>query len=150
MDAHRFEEGDALVLFSHSGVNAVIIDMALEAQRLGLKVIGVTSMPHSTQVEARHSSGLRLFEAADVVIDTHVPLGDASTTIDGFEPAVAPASTVVAGAIAHSIVAGTVEELVSRGIEPYVMINANTSDSESASAHNAEVLEEEWRRLRSR
>jgi uncharacterized phosphosugar-binding protein len=55
--AHRLDPGDTMVLFSHSGINAVIMDMALGAHEVGMTVVGVTSVPHSSAVPARHSSG---------------------------------------------------------------------------------------------
>ena len=65
--SHQLDPADSIVLFSHSGVNAVILDIALGAKEKGLTVIGVTSLPHSSASPSRHSSGKRLFEVADVV-----------------------------------------------------------------------------------
>ena len=103
---------DSIVLFSHSGVNAVILDIALGAKEKGLTVIGVTSLPHSSASPSRHSSGKRLFEVADVVIDTGASLSDASIRIEGLEAPVGANSTSVAIAIAHAIVSATAEKLV--------------------------------------
>lgn len=148
--SHRLVAGDTMVLFSHSGINPVILDIAVECQERGLTVVGVTSVPHSSQVASRHSSGKRLFEVADIVIDTGVPLADAGLRIDGLEHPLGPTSTVVATAVAHAIVAGTVEELVARGHEPFVMVNPNTVGREAADAQNDRNYEELWRLLRSR
>ena len=83
--SHHLDPGDSIVLFSHSGVNAVILDIALGAKEKGLTVIGVTSLPHSSASPSRHSSGKRLYEVADVVIDTGASLSDASIRIEGLE-----------------------------------------------------------------
>jgi uncharacterized phosphosugar-binding protein len=40
----------------------------------------VTSLPHSAST-SRHSSGKRLFEIADIVVDTRASLSDASIRI---------------------------------------------------------------------
>src|SRR5208282_4857198 len=119
--SHQLDPADSIVLFSHSGVNAVILDIALGAKEKGLTVIAVTSLPHSSASPARHSSGKRLFEVADVAI-----------------------------AIAHAIVAATAEKLVRRGIEPLVMVNPNTAGKEAANAANDRNYEELWRRLKAR
>lgn len=148
--AHRLLAGDTMVLFSHSGINAVILDIAVECKERGLTVIGVTSIPHSSQVTSRHSSGKRLYEIADVVIDTGVPLADAGLRIEGLEHPLGPTSTVVASAVAHAIVAGTVEEIVRRGHEPFVMVNPNTAGREAANEQNDRNYEELWRLLSSR
>src|SRR5919199_4028415 len=37
LEGHRLDPADTLVLFSHSGINAVVLDMALLAKEKGLK-----------------------------------------------------------------------------------------------------------------
>ncbi|HKN28990.1 MAG TPA: sugar isomerase domain-containing protein [Roseiarcus sp.] len=148
--SHQLDPADSIVLFSHSGVNAVILDIALGAKEKGLTVIAVTSLPHSSASPARHSSGKRLFEVADIVIDTRASLSDASIRIEGLDAPVGANSTSVAIAIAHAIVAATAEKLVRRGIEPLVMVNPNTAGKEAANAANDRNYEELWRRLKAR
>lgn len=148
--AHRLDPGDTMMLFSHSGINPVILDMAIGAKQLGMKVIGVTSLPHSSQVASRHSCGKRLYELADVVVDTRVPLRDASIDIEGLNDPVGPTSTLVAIAAAHAIVAATVEDLVQRGRIPRIMVSPNVTDAAAAHHHNDENYEEFWRLLSSR
>ena len=135
--SHHLDPGDSIVLFSHSGVNAVILDIALGAKEKGLTVIGVTSLPHSSASPSRHSSGKRLYEVADVVIDTGASLSDASIRMEkGLEPPVGPNSTSVAVAIAHAIVSTTAEKLVLRGVQPFVMVNPNTAGKQAANLAN--------------
>jgi len=148
--AHRLDPDDTMILFSHSGINAVILDIAVECKARGLTVVGVTSVPHSSQVTSRHSSGRRLYEVADVVVDTRSPLQDAAVPVDGLDHPVGPTSTVVATAVAHAIVAMTVQELVARGHEPFIMVNPNTAGREQANRINDRNYEELWRRLSSR
>jgi uncharacterized phosphosugar-binding protein len=148
--SHQLDPVDAMILFSHSGVNAVILDIALGAKEKGLTVIGVTSMPHSSASPSRHSSGKRLYEVADIVIDTGASLADSSIRIDGLEAPVGANSTSVAIAIAHAIVSATAEKLVRRGVQPFVMVNPNTAGKESANAVNDRNYDELWRRLRAR
>jgi uncharacterized phosphosugar-binding protein len=148
--AHRLDPGDSMILFSHSGINAVILDIATRVKEMGMTVVGVTSIPHSSQVESRHSSGKRLYEVADITIDTGVPLSDAGVEIEGFAHPVGPTSTIVATVVAHAIVAATVQELASRGHEPFVMVNPNTAGREEANRQNDRNYEELWRLLSSR
>jgi uncharacterized phosphosugar-binding protein len=150
LESHRVLEGDSLLLFSHSGINATILDMALDFAERGQKVIGVTSIPHSSQTPSRHSSGRRLYEVADVVIDTGVPLGDATQHVEGLEFAVGATSTSIAVAIAHAISCGTIEAMIARGLTPHVMVNTNTAGVERAHEHNDGNYEELWRLLRMR
>jgi uncharacterized phosphosugar-binding protein len=148
--SHQLDPADAMVLFSHSGVNAVILDIALGAKEKGLKLIAVTSLPHSSATASRHSSGKRLFEVADVVIDTGASLSDASLRIEGLEAPVGANSTSIAIAIAHALVSATAEKLVARGVQPMVMVNPNTAGKEAANVANDRNYEELWRRLKAR
>jgi len=148
--SYQVAEHDSLILFSNSGINPVIIDMALNFRARGLPVIGVTSVPHSSQVAGRHSSGQRLFEAADVVIDSGVMSQDASVDIEGFDRKVGPVSTPVVVAISHAINSRTTEILVERGYQPFVMVNPNTASAAEANVLNDLNYAELWRRLRSR
>ncbi|MGO1973617.1 MAG: sugar isomerase domain-containing protein [Propionibacteriaceae bacterium] len=145
LKSHRARDGDALVLFSHSGINNVILDMALEFKEKGRTVIAVTSIPHSSATPSRHESGQRLFEVADIVIDTGVPKEDASQFIEGLEHPVGPTSTSIAIAAGHAIVSATTEEIVRRGEKPYIMVNTNTATVEEAHRKNEENYEELWR-----
>lgn len=148
--ANRATDGDTLLLFSHSGINNVILDMATEFRAKSRQVIGITSLPHSSQVPSRHASGKRLFEVADVVVDTGVPIQDASQFIDGLKYPVGPTSTPIAIAVGHAIVSQTTEELVRRGHQPYVMVNTNTLAIDEAQRQNDENYEELWRLLKNR
>src|SRR5271166_3820134 len=148
--SHQLDPADSIVLFSHSGVNAVILDIALGAKEKGLTVIGMTSLSHSFASPSRHSSGKRLFEVADVLIDTGASISDASIRIQGLEAQVGPNSTSGAVAIAHAIVSATAEKLVLRGVQPFVMVNPNTAGKEAANAANDRNYEELWRRLKAR
>jgi uncharacterized phosphosugar-binding protein len=145
--AHRLDRGDTMILFSHSGINAVILDIAIENKQQGLTVVGVTSLPHSSSVESRHSSGKRLYEVADITIDTNVPVSDAGLVLDGSNALFGPTSTALAVAVAHGIVARTAEILLARGYDPKVMINPNTADYAAANANNDAVYEDLWQRL---
>lgn len=94
--------GDVLIAASNSGRNAVPVLYSLEARRRGAQVIALTSMRHSQSVSSRNSMGLRLFEAADIVLDNGGVPGDASLLMaDGM--AVGPTSTAVGAAMLQAI-----------------------------------------------
>jgi uncharacterized phosphosugar-binding protein len=148
--SHQIDPQDTMILFSHSGINAVIMDIAMECKERGIKLVGVTSIPHSSSTPSRHSCGKRLYEVADVVIDTGIPKADAALYIDGLDSPVGASSTSVTIAIAHAIVALTAEKLVAQGFTPYVMVSPNTTSKEAANRQNDENYEELWRRLKAR
>jgi uncharacterized phosphosugar-binding protein len=150
LSSHQTDPEDTMLIFSHSGINAVTLDIAVGAKKIGMKLIGVTSVPHSSQVQSRHSCGKRLFELADVTIDTGVPLGDAGVEIDGLADPVGATSTSVAIAVGQAINAATAEKLVQRGVEPLVMVSPNTTDKTRAHVQNDRNYADLWRRLSSR
>jgi uncharacterized phosphosugar-binding protein len=150
LEAHRLDADDTLILFSHSGINPVILDMALTAKELGLAVVGVTSRPHSSAVASRHSSGKRLYEVADVVVDTGAPLGDAVVRIDGLEDPVSAVSTILVVATVQAIIAETARVLVARGTPPHVEVNLNLPRESSAREQNNEGYDQLWQRLAAR
>jgi uncharacterized phosphosugar-binding protein len=80
---HQVKLGDVMIVISNSGRNAMPIEMALIAKEKGLKVLAITSMEQTQKFPSRHSSGLKLYEIADLVIDNRVPSGDGLLNIDG-------------------------------------------------------------------
>lgn len=116
---------DAAILASNSGRNVVPIEMALGLQAKGVKVIAVTSLAHSRAVRARHASGHRLYEIADIVIDTGIPPGDAAIPLPGSDIRMGPLSTVVGAAIVHAVLIEAAALLIQRGQDPAVLVSAN-------------------------
>ena len=82
MKGYKFDPRDCMWLFSHTGINAVNIDVALEAKNQGMKVIVYGSAKEAEGKKPRHSSGKNLFELADLVVDTCVPIEDACVTCE--------------------------------------------------------------------
>ena len=150
LSSHQLDPGDAMLIFSHSGLNAVTLDIAVGAKERGMKLIGVTSVPHSSSTPSRHSCGKRLFELADVVIDTGVPKGDAGISFEGLKYRVGATSTSIAIAIGQAINAATAEIMVRRGHEPFVMVSPNTVEKAEADIQNDRNYAELWRRLKMR
>lgn len=124
-DHHSISNKDILFLFSNSGRNGVAIDLALIAGDRGVKTVVITNMEHTMQGASRHSSGKKLFEAADIVIDNCGCHGDASMRIDEINRSVAPTSTAAGAAILNAIEARAVEIMVSEGFTPEVFSSSN-------------------------
>jgi uncharacterized phosphosugar-binding protein len=118
------EPPDVMVVFSVSGLSAVPIEMARGARERGLPVVAVTSVEHSLSGSSGHSSGTRLLDHADVVVDLCTPPGDALVAIEGLEQPVAPGSTIAAVAIANELKSRTAALLVQRGAMPPVLTSA--------------------------
>src|SRR5437588_6549395 len=91
LENYRLDPRDVMIVISNSGVNAMGIDVAVGAREQGLKTVAITSLAHSRASKSRHSSGKRLYEVCDEIIDTCVPQGDALVTVPGFPHKVASA-----------------------------------------------------------
>lgn len=148
--SHQTDPGDTMLIFSHSGLNAVTLDIAVAAKDRGMTLIGVTSIPHSSSTPSRHSCGKRLFELADIVIDTGVPKGDAGLEIPGVTGRTGATSTSIAIAIGHAINSTTAELVAAAGRDPCLMVSPNTTDKDAADRQNDRNYAELWRRLRMR
>jgi len=121
-----FRAGDVLILHSVSGRNSVTIDIAIAAKAKGVKIIALTNVKYSAATTSRHSSGSRLFELADIVIDNHGDIGDAAIKIDGVSQAVGATSTVIGATILNTIVVEVVQRLVELGVDkPPIFYSAN-------------------------
>jgi len=116
---------DTMIVVSVSGRNAGVIDMALEAKRIGMKVVALTSISFSNDVTSRHSSGKLLKDVADVVIDLKCIAGDASLSIEGLEPRFCGTSTVLGTAVMEGIIGRTVELCVEKGVKPPIYVSSN-------------------------
>jgi uncharacterized phosphosugar-binding protein len=112
---------DSFIIFSNSGVNEVVVEMALEVKRRSLPVIAVVSMEHCYAVQPRHSSGQRLPDIADVIIDNGTPAGDAIVQVDGLEDPVGPGSTVGAATVTNALKCLIAEKLTKAGKPPMVL-----------------------------
>ncbi|MEU3409866.1 SIS domain-containing protein [Streptomyces sp. NPDC006658] len=125
LDTSPLRAGDALVIVSLSGRNALPVEMALGARARGLKVIGVTSVAYAAETTSRHSSGTFLKDHCDIVLDSKIAVGDAELTLDTIPAPFAPASTVVTTALLQAVMATTAAALADRGIEPPLLRSGN-------------------------
>jgi uncharacterized phosphosugar-binding protein len=130
---YKLDPRDSMLLFSQSGVNNVVLEMAMIAKEKGLKVIAVTSLQHSRNVESRHPSRGKLFEIADVTIDTRIPIGDSMIEIDGLDHKVGPGSTIGFVAVVNAINCQVAENLVRMGKPPLVSVTLNIPGDEGIS-----------------
>jgi uncharacterized phosphosugar-binding protein len=115
---------DTLLAISTSGCNAVTIDVALEARRLGMTVVALTAMPHANVSTSKHESGQKLSDVADLVLDHHAPPGDSAVWIDGLASPVAPISSISGCAVINLVKAETARLLTEAGAPPLVLTSA--------------------------
>jgi len=136
-----FKPTDVMVVFSSSGTTAVPIEMAMGARQRGLPVVAVTALEHSMAGPSRHSSGTRLMDHADVVIDICIPIGDAAVSLDGVDSPVGPVSTVANAAVVNEIKVQTAQLLAKRGALPAILTSASVIGVE----RSAEMFDDAYR-----
>ena len=117
----HFGPHDAFIVISTSGIRPAVVEMAAGAKNRGLPVIAIVSRQHSEQSEPAHSSGKKLIDFADVVIDNHCPPGDCVLEIPGLEWRTGPASTVTGAMIINMLRCEVAERLVARGVKPELL-----------------------------
>jgi uncharacterized phosphosugar-binding protein len=122
---YDFRSGEVLIVVSASGMNPLPIEIAMIAKQRGTHIVAITSLEHTRQVKSRHSSGKKLFELADIVIDTHTPAGDAAIQIPSLPMKVGPLSTIANIAIINAIVIETANRLAEKGIMPPIRVSRN-------------------------
>jgi uncharacterized phosphosugar-binding protein len=138
---------DCLLAISTSGCNAVTIDVALEAQRLGMFVVALTSRAHAEASTSRHESGRKLHEVADLVLDQHAPAGDSAVWIKGLTTPVAPISSVSGCTIINLIKAEVARILTAAGAPPRVLTAACNLGGDSERARDLfEATYDDYRR----
>ncbi|MYW05755.1 SIS domain-containing protein [Streptomyces sp. SID3343] len=144
LDGAGLRAGDVLVVISLSGRNGLPVEMARQARERGAFVVGVTSVPASRAEPPRHSSGTRVLDNCDVVVDTAIAVGDAALEVEGVPQRVGPTSGVVCSAVMQTLMVGVIGHLVSRGVEPPVFMSANI---DGGAAWNERLLAEHADRI---
>lgn len=133
LDGQHLHEGDVLVVFSHGGTSAVVVDAARYAKARGMTVIAVSSSAAST-AGARHSSGLKLSDLADLTVDTFAPRGEALVDVDGLQEPVGAVTTVLAMAAGLAAVSRAAELLVAAG---HPLVQSVRAERDETSAYRA-------------
>lgn len=113
-----FGPKDVLILISTSGIREVIIEMAEGARKRGLSVIGVVSRTHCERAKPAHSSGKKLLDVADVILDNGAPEGDSLLQLEGSQHKTGPFSTLGGAMVMNLLRCEVAQRLVDRGIEP--------------------------------
>jgi len=138
---------DSALIASSSGCNVVPIEMAMSFQRCNVKVVAILSKRHSEASRSQHSSGKKLSDFADLVLDTGAPVGDAMVRIDGLDNPVAPGSTVGGCLLVNSIKAEVAARLTRAGKPPTVLTAGAVIGAEPAAAIFEAAYDEHGRRL---
>src|SRR5512139_3797381 len=147
MKGYNFDPRDTMWIFSHSGINNVNIDVALEAKKRGMKVIAYGSAEAARGKQTRHSSGKTIFDIADLVVDSCAPTGDSSVPIKNHQDKVGPVSTMAFVTSVWMTVCTVAEILADRGVKLYINPSHNVPGDTTARQRLDEALAEYKRRI---
>jgi uncharacterized phosphosugar-binding protein len=147
MKGYNFDSRDTMWLFSHSGINNVNIDIAIEAKKKGMKVVAYGSAAAAKGKQTRHSSGKTIFDVADLVVDTCAPIGDASVPLKDHVDKVGPVSTMAFVTTVWMTVTTVAEILADRGVKLFIHPSHNVPGDQTARQRLDEALAEYKRRV---
>lgn len=134
----RIQKDDVLLIVSTSGKNGAPVAVADAALKRGAKLILVTSSAYKDQ-RGNHSALPNLHALADraVLIDNHVPCGDASIRVGAYP--MGPLSTIAGSFLLHALSALAVEKIAAAGKTPPVFLSSNAP---GGLEHNEKLLED--------
>lgn len=140
--ASNVRAGDVIIIGSVSGRTAPQVELALQAREMGVTTIALTAVAHSSQLTSEHSSGKRLFEATDMVLDHPTEYGDAMMEVPGVAHKALPSSGVLAAVMLWSVAAGIIERMCAAGTPPTVYRSVNLPGGvDSVKGVEAEYIE---------
>ncbi len=145
LKSFKFGPNDAFLVISTSGIRPVVVEMAAGARERGLPVIAIVSRRHCENSPPAHSSGRKLIDVADIVIDNQCPAGDCVVGIEGLEWRTGPVSTVTGATIINMLRCATAEKLLALGHKPILLPSHQFVGNQSA-AEQLEAFYEGYRK----
>ncbi len=125
LQSYDFKPDDTMVVYSHGGINAAPVEAAMYAKEKGLRVVAVTSGENYKKAKATHSSGKKLGDLADILIDNCVPLEDALVKVDGYYQKVGAGSTLSVIYITQAFASETAKILQKKGHKLSIFVSPN-------------------------
>jgi uncharacterized phosphosugar-binding protein len=117
--------GDVLIVNSVSGKSPSVVQVALAARALRVATVAITNLTYSRAVPSEHSSGRRLCDVADVLIDNCGIVGDAALDVEGVDAKVAPTSGLTFCYIIWALVSEAVAQMTARNLKPHIYMSVN-------------------------
>lgn len=114
-EADHLEPGDVLVMTHQYGVLEPAVELAIAAKARGATLIVISPRSDPKRILRRHPSGTAVFEHADILIDTHIPYGDAAIQDPAGGPGACPTSGIIQAALHWALICGVAERLAERG-----------------------------------
>lgn len=147
MKGYNFDPRDTMWVFSHTGINNVNIDVAIEAKKRGMPLVVFGSAAQAKGKTTRHSCGKTIFDIADIVVDTCVPLIDASVDLKNHQDKIGPVSTMAFVTAVWMTVTTVAEILADRGVKLFIHPSHNVPGDTTAKQRLDDALAEYKRRI---
>jgi uncharacterized phosphosugar-binding protein len=149
MNYQRINPPDVMICISNSGNNAITVDVAIAAKQRGLKVIVLTNVEYSDFLTTQHSSGKKLKDFADVVINNCSAIGDCAVKLDGMDMKMEATSTIPCVFLLNALLVQTCDNLLKQGITPDVYYNGHmTYEVPEAKEHNDKLMDKYFYKIR--
>ena len=120
---YEIKPQDMVIVISNSGRNAMPIEMAMKAKDKGNFVVVLTSLEVSKNMTSRHSSGKKLYEFGDIVLDNCAKYGDCCMKVGNYDTGAI--STITGSFILHTIETEATKIMVDKGFKPYLFQSQN-------------------------
>jgi uncharacterized phosphosugar-binding protein len=124
LTCHQVEPQDIFLIASQSGVNAAIVEYALQVKKRRHPLIALTSLKHTQRTPSRHPLGQKLYELADIVIDNCTTYGDTLLEFPGGEQ-INSASSLIGVLVAQLLTTEIASFLLARGKEVPAFVSDN-------------------------
>lgn len=124
MSTQDLRAGETLMVISSSGRNPAPVEVAQAGKQKGLTVVALTSLEYSRSVASWHSSGLRLSEVADIVLDNQAGVGETGIRL-GNGMGAGPTTTAINAAILNALLVQVAANLADAGMEPPLFQSSN-------------------------
>ena len=134
---YEIKPQDMVIVISNSGRNAMPIEMAMKAKQEGNFVVVLTSYEVSKGMTSRHSSGKKLYEFADIILDNCGKYGDCCMKVGNYDTGAI--STITGAFILHTIETEATKIMVDKGFKPYLF------QSQNIDGYNNEAIVERYK-----
>ena len=109
----------------------MIVEIAEKVKSKGVKLIALTSLKGSKELRSNHSSGKKLYEFADVVIDNNVPALDVCISIEGIEADVVGISSIANSVLLQPVIIRVIQVLKEDGFGHLVYdVSSNSEETQ--------------------
>jgi len=145
LEKYGIGAGDVLIVANAYGFNAVCVQAAVRARKLGAKVIALTcpAFSRATPSDApnRHPSGKNLFEVADIVIDNRMDSRETVVPVEGHPNLkVGAVATILHSFIINCLVIRVAEKMTAAGEVPPVIAVSDQAHTDRIRARFASQM----------